>query len=95
MKQGATAMKTDSGIRLDAVIIVTVSLMMLVIAGLSVKFKERGRFQVAGHSSEWTCYPQSYKRAEPVCLNVVATAHPIAADSTASLKLSGVSLALR
>ena len=88
-------MKTDSGTRLDTAIIVTVSLMMLVIAGLSVKFKERGRFQAAGYSSEWKCYPQSYKRADPVCFNAVATNHPIAADTTASLKLSGVSLALR
>ena len=88
-------MKTVSWMRLDSAIIVTVWIMMLVIVGLSVKFKERGRFQVAGHSSEWTCYPQSYKRADPVCFNAVATNHPIAADTTASLKLSGVSLALR
>ncbi|MGD0848482.1 hypothetical protein [Bradyrhizobium sp.] len=88
-------MKTVSWMRLDSAIMVTVWIMMLVIVGLSVKFKERGRFQVAGHSAEWKCYPQSYNRAQPVCFNVVATSHPIAADSTASLKLSGVSLALR
>lgn len=88
-------MKTVSWMRFDSAIIVTVSIMMLVIVGLSVKFKERGRFQVAGHSSEWKCYPQSYNRAEPTCFNVVATTHPIADDSTAVLKLSGVSLALR
>ena len=88
-------MKTDSWTRLDSAIIVTVWIMMLVIVGLSVKFKERGTIHVAGQSADWKCYPKPYKHAQPACFNMADARPAIAPDATASLKLSGVSLALR
>jgi hypothetical protein len=72
-------MKTDSWTRLDTVIIVVVSIVMLVIAGLSVKFKERGRLQVASYGSDRQCYPRPYKHGQPTC-NMADARHPIAAD---------------
>jgi hypothetical protein len=66
--------------RLDTAIVAAVLMMTLGVAGLSVKSGESSAHRIAGNSADF---------------NMADTRLPIAPDSTASLKLSGVSLALR
>jgi hypothetical protein len=88
-------MRTVIWTRRDTATIAALLMMTLVATGLSVKSGESGGVRIAGNSSDWKCYPQAHNRGQLACFNMADNSRSIAPDSTASLKLSGVLIALR